>query len=75
MGFLVHSEPGGQVPFVVLLARNSTLGPASPYCTHCESPWNLRLHHVTRSLLTLPDLSGVLWKQSSVSSSPALHSR
>ena len=69
MGFLV------QVRSLVLFARKLTRGPASPYCTHCESPWNLRLHHVTRSLVTLPDLSGVLWKQSSVSASPARHSR
>ena len=41
MGLRVHWLPSGQVPSVVLLARNSVLRPPSPYCTHCWSPANL----------------------------------
>ena len=38
MGFMVHSEPRGKVPSLVLLARNSILELVShPYCTQLFS--------------------------------------
>ena len=43
IGFMVHSEPGGQVPSVVRLALKSTLFVSSqPYCTQLFSDANLR---------------------------------
>ena len=65
IGFIVHSEPMGNVPSLVLFARNSTRELTSqPYCTQLFSEANLR---------------GVCWKHSSVTaegpSGPTLHSR
>ena len=57
MGFLVHCEPRGQVPSLVLLAWKLTRGPPSPYCTHCRSPWNLSVKISATKIALLSNIS------------------
>ena len=79
MGFLVHWEPGGQVPDTVLLARNTTLRSGHSHGGHGalrgganylgpESPY---CTHCVSPL----NLSTVCWKHSSVSASPSAGAR